>query len=81
MMGIPQCAQRALSFLSSFKKSKGLCHLLFFICLFSACIYLQGNSGKLSLVNSSTEITEISSQKKKLQTCLRLLVGIYCVFI
>lgn len=55
--------------------------LVFFICLFSARVCLQGNSGKLSLVNNSTEINEISSQKKKLQTSLRLLDGIYCVVI
>lgn len=37
-----------------------------------------GTSAKLSLVNSSMEINEISFQKKKLQTSLCLLDGIYC---
>lgn len=49
----------------------------FKICLFSSCVCLQGSHGKPSLVNSSTEINEINSLKKKLQTSLCLLDGIY----
>lgn len=71
------CTRGALVCFSSLKKFVFFFFVTFKICLFSSCVCLQGSCGKPSLVNSSTEINEINSLKKKLQTSLCLLDGIY----